>query len=60
MRWGCFRWGIQEDFSEEVAFELRPKGSEGGGPWSSVREESTRQREEPGVLRNDVSLARAE
>lgn len=31
VRWGCLRWGVREDFSEEAAFEQRPKGSEGAG-----------------------------
>lgn len=49
----------QEDFSEEEAFELRPKGSKGGGPRSSTREEHSRHREEPGVLRSDMGLGQS-
>lgn len=28
-RRGCLRWGVREPFSEEAAFEQRPRGSEG-------------------------------
>lgn len=51
--------GSQEDFSEEEAFELRPKGSKRGGPRGSTREESSRQREEASVLGNDIGLGQS-
>lgn len=51
--------GSQEDFSEEEAFELRPKGSKRGRPRGSTREESSRQRKEASVLGNDIGLGQS-
>lgn len=68
MRWGCFRWGVREDFSEEAAFELRAKGSEGVGHGATggkrvlcTQRASAKagDRSEPDVPRSDRRMARA-
>lgn len=47
MKPGCLGWGVQRDFLEAAAFELRAEGSQGVSHGASkARKESSRQNEE--------------